>query len=69
MTYFTLSIKLLFPTAMFFVHSSSTFFRFKKPLKPSLAILGKLEKKLSLMAYVSNVPNLAWDIVSFCSCH
>jgi len=42
---------------------------FIKPLESSLAILGKLEQELSLMASVINVPDLARDIVSFRSRH
>ncbi len=50
-------------------HQSVTLFCFIQPLKPSSAILCKLEQKLALMASMSNMPNLSGNIMPFSSRH
>ena len=40
-----------------------------KPLQPPFAVLCKFEQKLPFMASVGDVPYLARDVMSFCSCH
>ena len=50
-------------------HQTIALLSFIEPLKPSPAILGKLQQKLSFMTAVSYMPYLPRDIMSFCSCH
>ena len=34
-----------------------------------MAVFFELQQKLTLVASMSNIPNLPWNIVSFRSCH
>ena len=51
-------------------HSQAiTFLRLIQPLQPTFSILGKLKKKLSLMASMSDMPHLVWDMITIRSWH
>jgi hypothetical protein len=50
-------------------HQIITPFRFIQPLKPSSAVLCKLEQELSLMTSVGNMLYLAQNAVPFSSRH
>jgi hypothetical protein len=41
----------------------------EQPLKPPLPVLPELKKELLLMATVSNVPDLPWDMMTVGSRH
>ena len=40
-----------------------------QPLQIAMAILRELQEELPLMASMSNMPDVPWDIMSFCSRH
>ena len=48
---------------------AEAFFCLIEPVIPVASILGKLQKKLFLVAAVGDVPHQSWNVVSICSCH
>jgi len=44
-------------------------FSLEEPLQPALAVLGKPEQELSLMAAMGDMPYLAWNMMAIRSWH
>ena len=40
-----------------------------QPLQITIAILRELEEEFPFMASMSDMPDITWNVMSFCSCH
>jgi hypothetical protein len=50
-------------------HQTKAPLGFKEPLNPAVTVLFKFQQEFPFVASLGDVPDLIWDIMSFCPCH